>query len=129
MVGVDGMFQDFGNSGFAGDPGDGVDNGCAGDLGNNFASLNLNFNLLFDWDIIALLGLNLFAFILGGPTPPSHSAPHSPNRRAGDAVDDLFASEENLFDSFCLLKMPKGITNKSILIKANSESFEMNRKK
>ena len=66
MVGVDGVFQDFGNSGFASDLGDGVDSGCAGDLGDNVASLNGGDDLLDNWDINAMFGLDLSAWSLDG---------------------------------------------------------------
>jgi len=66
MVGVDGVFQDFGNSGFASDLGDGVDSGCAGDHGDNVASLDGGDDLLDDWDINAMFGLDLSAGSLDG---------------------------------------------------------------
>ena len=66
MVGVDGVFQDFGNSGFASDLGDGVDGGCAGDLGDNVASLDGGDDLLDNWDINAMFGGHLSAGSLDG---------------------------------------------------------------
>ena len=62
----DGVFQDFGNSGFASDLGDGVDSGCAGDLGDNVASLDGGDDLLDNWDINAMFGGNLSAGSLDG---------------------------------------------------------------
>merc|ERR1719319_2055974 len=49
----DGVFQDFGNSGFASNLGDGVDGGCACDLLDN-------------WDINAMFGGHLSAGSLDG---------------------------------------------------------------
>jgi hypothetical protein len=66
VVGVDGVFQDFGNSSFASDLGDGVDGGCAGDLGDNVASLNGGDDLLDNWDINAMFGGHLSAGSLDG---------------------------------------------------------------
>merc|ERR1719203_2071801 len=57
----DGVFQDFGNSGFASNLGDGVDGGCACDLGDNMASLDGGDDLLDNWDINAMFGGNLSA--------------------------------------------------------------------
>ena len=66
VSGVDGVFQDFGNSGFASNLGDGVDGGCAGDLGDNVASLDRGDDLLDNWDINAMFGGNLSAGSLDG---------------------------------------------------------------
>ena len=62
----DGVFQDFGNSGFASNLGDGVDGGCACDLGDNMASLDGGDDLLDNWDINAMFGGNLSAGSLDG---------------------------------------------------------------
>ena len=66
MVGVDGVLDNFGNSGFAGDLGDGVDGGCADDLGDNVASLDGGDDLLDNWDINAMFGGDLSAGSLDG---------------------------------------------------------------
>ena len=66
VVGVDGVFDDFGNSGFASDLGDGVDSRCAGHLGDNVASLNGCDDLLDNWDINAMFGGDLSAGSLDG---------------------------------------------------------------
>ena len=65
-TGVDGVFQDFGNSGFASDLGDGVDGGCADNLGDNVASLDGGDDLLDNWDINAMFGGDLSAGSLDG---------------------------------------------------------------
>ena len=62
----DGVFQDFGNSGFASNLGDGVDGGGTGDLGDNVASLDGGDDLLDNWDINAMFGGNLSAGSLDG---------------------------------------------------------------
>ena len=62
----DGVFQDFGNSGFASNLGDGVDGGCACDLGDNMASLDGGDDLLDNWDINAMFGGHLSAGSLDG---------------------------------------------------------------
>ena len=66
MVGEDGVFDDFGNSGFTSDLGDGVDGGCADNLGDNVASLDGGDDLLDNWDINAMFGGNLSAGRLNG---------------------------------------------------------------
>merc|ERR1719362_1317060 len=62
----DGVFQDFGNSGFASNLGDGVDGGCACDLGDNMASLDGGDDLLDNWDINAMFGGTFSAGSLDG---------------------------------------------------------------
>merc|ERR1719464_194841 len=62
----DGVFQNFGNSGFASNLGDGVDGGGTGDLGDNVASLDGGDDLLDNWDINAMFGGNLSAGSLDG---------------------------------------------------------------
>merc|ERR1719183_3121335 len=66
MVGEDGVFDDFGNSGFTSDLGGGVDGGCAGNLGDNVASLDGSDDLLDNWDINAMFGGDLSAGSLDG---------------------------------------------------------------
>ena len=61
-----GVLDDFGNSGFASDLGDGVDGGCADNLGDNVASLDGGDDLLDNWDINAMFGGNLSAGSLDG---------------------------------------------------------------
>merc|ERR1712010_47662 len=66
MVGEDGVFDDFGNSGFTSNLGDGVDGGGTGDLGDNVASLDGGDDLLDNWDINAMFSGNLSAGSLDG---------------------------------------------------------------
>jgi len=66
MVGEDGVFDNFGNSGFTSDLGDGVDGGCADNLGDNVASLDGGDDLLDNWDINAMFGGDLSAGSLDG---------------------------------------------------------------
>ena len=61
-----GVLDNFGNSGLAGDLGDGVDGGCADDLGDNVASLDGGDDLCDDWDINAMFGRDLSAGSLDG---------------------------------------------------------------
>ena len=66
VSGDNGVLDDFGNSGFASDLGDGVDGGCADNLGDNVASLDGGDDLLDNWDINAMFGGNLSAGSLDG---------------------------------------------------------------
>ena len=66
VSGDNGVLDNFSNSGLAGDLGDGVDGGCADDLGDNMASLDGSDYWFDNWDINAMFGGNLSAGSLNG---------------------------------------------------------------
>ena len=60
------MLNDGGGTSGAGHLGDGVDSGCAVNLGDNMASLDGGDDLLDNWDINAMFGGDLSAGSLDG---------------------------------------------------------------